>query len=297
MAPQQEISIGSSRFHSPLRYPGGKAALSGFLAETIKRNGLESCAYLEPFAGGAGAALQLLVDDVVSELYLNDADPRIHAFWLAALNHSERFADAILSVPLTIDEWQRQREVCSYGKNSDQFALGFATFYLNRCNRSGIIIGAAPIGGYDQGTAWKMSARFYRETLAKRVLELGRMRSRIKVTNFDASQFLRLYLPNPKHKRDAFVYLDPPYRSNSTRLYMNLYEDADHIRLADFIQRQNGVNWLMSYNDCPFIRDLYAPCHQSNRSLWYSLQRKRSTEELIISPPWVTLPVLQCPDA
>ena len=165
--------------------------------------------YLEPFAGGAGAALQLLVDDVVSELVLNDADPRIHAFWLAALNESERFADAILAVPLTIDEWKRQREVCSSSNKSNQFALGFATFYLNRCNRSGIILGAAPIGGYEQNGDWKISARFYRQTLAKRVLALGEMRSRIRVTNFDASQFLRLYLPNPKHGEDAFTYLDP----------------------------------------------------------------------------------------
>ena len=232
----------------------------------------------------------MLVDGTVSELFLNDADPRIYAFWLAVLNEPRRFADEILSIPLTIDEWKHQRAVCSDGNNSDQFALGFATFYLNRCNRSGIILGAAPIGGYEQKADWKMSARFYRQTLAERVLALGQMRSRISVTNFDASQFLRLYLPNPKHRRDAFVYLDPPYRSNSNRLYMNHYVDADHIRLADFIQRKTEVNWMMSYDDCPFIRDLYAQCHQSSLSLLYSLQRKRATEELIICPAWVMLP-------
>ena len=285
------------RFQSPLRYPGGKSALSGFLAETIKRNGLKGCTYLEPFAGGAGAALQLLADDVVSELCLNDADPRIHAFWLAALNESDRFADAILSIPLTIDEWKRQQNVCADGDNRDQFALGFATFYLNRCNRSGIILGAAPIGGYGQKSDWKMSARFYRQTLARRILALGKMRSQISVTNFDASQFLRLYLPNPKHRRDVFVYLDPPYRSNSNRLYMNHYVDADHIRLADFIQRKTEVNWVMSYDDCPFIRDLYAQCHQSSRPLLYSLQRKRTTEELLIYPPWVMLPAPEIANA
>ena len=282
------------RFQSPLRYPGGKSALSGFLAETIERNGLKDCTYLEPFAGGAGAALQLLVDGVVSELLLNDADPRIHAFWLSVLNESERFADAILSVPLTIDEWKRQREVCTNGNSRNQFALGFATFYLNRCNRSGIILGAAPVGGYEQEGRWKMDARFYRQTLAKRVLVLGEMRSRIRVTNFDAAQFLRLYLPNPEHGQSAFTYLDPPYRSSSNRLYMNHYVDADHIRLADFIQRQTRVNWVMSYDDCLFIRDLYAPCRQTSRSLLYSLQRKRSTEELIICPPWVSLPDPEC---
>ena len=240
---QQESSVDTVRFQSPLRYPGGKSVLSGLLAETIKRNGLNGCRYLEPFAGGAGAALQLLADGVVSELILNDADPRIYAFWFAALNEPERFADAILSTPLSVDEWKRQREICSQENHGDQFELGFATFYLNRCNRSGIILGAAPIGGYEQKGDWKMGARFYRATLAQRVLALGERQGQIRVTNFDASQFLRLYLPNPKNGRETFTYLDPPYRSNSNRLYMNYYVDADHIRLADFIQRQIGIDW------------------------------------------------------
>ena len=76
---------------------------------------------------------------------------------------------------------------------------------------------------------------------------------------------------------------------------MNRYVDADHIRLADFIQRRTRVNWVMSYDDCQFIRDLYAPCYQTSRSLFYSLQRKRSTKELIICPPWVSLPDPECP--
>ena len=163
--------------------------LSGFLADTIQLNGLSGCAYLEPFAGGAGAALQLLHDGVVSTLHLNDADPRIHAFWDSVLNHTERFADAIESATLTIDEWLRQQEICDRAETEDPFELGFATFYLNRCNRSGIIRGAAPIGGYAQSGKWKMNARFYRQTLAERVRAIGESRDSIYVTNDDALSF------------------------------------------------------------------------------------------------------------
>ena len=135
---------------SPLRYPGGKAALAAFLARAIELNGLAGCSYFEPFAGGAGAALRLLKAEVVSEIHLNDWDPCIAAFWNAALTESERFAAAIQSVPLNISEWRRQQSIYAGGGNGNAFELGFATFYLNRCNRSGMLSGAGPIGGYEQ---------------------------------------------------------------------------------------------------------------------------------------------------
>ena len=281
------------RFHSPLRYPGGKAALSGFLADTIRLNGLTGCSYFEPFAGGAGAALQLLHDGVVSALHLNDADPRIHAFWVAVLNHTERFADAVASANLTIDEWHRQRDICDRADTRDTFELGFATFYLNRCNRSGIIRGAAPIGGYEQSGKWKMDARFYRETLAERVRAIGERRDCIYITNCDVLSFLEHHLPSGDDRQQVFIYLDPPYYSNSKRLYMNVYEDTDHKRLSTFMHGHIGNDWLMSYDDDPFITALYQTHEISKLSLAYSLQRKRKSEELLIRPPGVLIPTLE----
>ena len=153
------------KFASPLRYPGGKAALAPFLGETITLNGLSGCTYFEPFAGGAGTALQLLRNGVVSEVHINDIDPCIVAFWRSVLGEPERFADAIMSAKLDVDEWKRQRGIYKSQDASKQFDLGFATFYLNRCNRSGVLSGAAPIGGYEQTGKWKIDARFYRESL------------------------------------------------------------------------------------------------------------------------------------
>ena len=277
------------RFDSPLRYPGGKASLAGFLARTIKLNGLYGCPYFEPFAGGAGAALRLLREGVVSELYLNDLDPRVYAFWNAALDESRKFADAIRSVPLNIEEWRNQRQVCALGDPGKQFELGFATFYLNRCNRSGIVHGAAPIGGYAQSGPWKIDARFYRESLAERILAIGRRREQIHVTNMDAQDFLGNRLPCGSGRTSAFVYLDPPYYSNGNRLYMNLYSDQDHINLATYIQQQCDVNWVMSYDDTAFVRHLYQACDIAQFSLGYSLHKKRKTQELLISPPRVKI--------
>lgn len=278
------------RLDSPLRYPGGKASLSDFLARTIAANGLVGCSYFEPFAGGGGAALRLLRDDVVSVLYLNDVDPCIAAFWEAVLHEPERFAEAILSVPLNIMEWKRQKIIYERADRRDLFALGFSTFYLNRCNRSGVLFGAAPIGGYAQAGDWRMDVRFNRERLAKRVRALGLQREQIHVSNMDARAFLIKYVPQGRQRTRVFVYLDPPYYSNGNRLYLNFYKDQDHRNLSRYIQRQTVLHWVMSYDDEKFIRDLYETSTVLRLPLQYSLQRKKRAQELLIAPAHVQLP-------
>ena len=245
------------KFGSPLRYPGGKTALAPFLASTIKLNHLSGCAYYEPFAGGAGAALRLLQQDVVAEIHLNDLDHRITAFWTAVLDHTERFAEAIMSIPVTIDEWKNQQEICKSADPSRVFELGFSAFYLNRCNRSGIILGAAPIGGYGQTGQWGIDSRFYRETLANRVRAIGDKGERIYVTNKDACAFLSENLTEKRGQEDIFVYLDPPYYLNGSRLYMNAYKNQDHEELAQYIKKQDQFGWIMSYDNTDSIRELY----------------------------------------
>lgn len=277
------------KFNSPLRYPGGKTALAPFLAKTIELNQLSGCSYFEPFAGGAGAALRLLQEGVVAEIHLNDLDHRISAFWTAVLNYTERFADYIMSVPVTLEEWERQREICNSADPSKVFELGFSTFYLNRCNRSGIILDAAPIGGYAQTGKWKIDSRFYRETLVKRVLAIGKRRKQISITNMDARDFL-VKASMKREQNNIFVYLDPPYYSNGSRLYMNPYEDQGHEELAHYIKKQDQFVWIMSYDDTNFIRGLYKECKLSYHPIDYILQRRRKEQELLISPTHVAIP-------
>ncbi len=272
------------KFDSPLRYPGGKAPLATLLSRTIELNGMSGCSYFEPFAGGAGVALRLLREGTASEVYLNDLDAHIYSFWCAALYESERFADAVLSVPLTLAEWRRQKQICIRADSTQPFEIGFATFYLNRCNRSGIILGSAPIGGYAQSGKWMMNARFYRETLAERVLAIGRQRDQIHITNMDALDFLVTRLSCRDEQKPSFAYLDPPYHEKGNRLYMNFYSDDDHRALARYIQEQDDLPWVISYDDSDYIRKLYSTCNISRLSLKYSLQRRRKAQELLIWP-------------
>lgn len=271
-------------FDSPLRYPGGKTSLSKFLSRTIEVNGLSGCSYYEPFAGGAGAALSLLKSGIVTDLHLNDLDIGIVSFWRSVLYEPKRFIDAIFSTQLNLGEWRRQLEIRQLADPNRPFDLGFATFYLNRCNRSGIILGAAPIGGYSQSGNWKIGVRFYRETLARRVLDIGEYRERIHISQMDALDFLSTNLSIIAACPPSFVYLDPPYHVKGKRLYMNAYRDRDHQDLASFVQETQKLHWAMSYDDTDFVRELYSSCRLTSLSLNYSLQRKRRAHELFILP-------------
>lgn len=264
--------------------------MSGLLADVVDLNDLRGCAYYEPYAGGAGAALDLLRTGVVSEIFINDADLRVGAFWESALGETMRFVERIFEVPLTIEEWRRQRAVCANPGTGDRFSVGFSAFYMNRCNRSGVLTGSGPIGGHAQAGKWSLGVRFNREALAERILALGRYRDRIRVSNRDAIEFLKDSLPRGVARKRVLVYLDPPYVEKGKRLYLNSYGTRDHAALARYIIAQTTLPWVMSYDDTGLIRRLYAELQLGELPIRYSLQNKRSASELLIAPHRVALP-------
>lgn len=273
--------------HSPLRYPGGKGVLSDFMIDVILCNNLEGCSYIEPFAGGAGAALTLLFEGIVKELYLNDADKTISAFWHSVLTETDSLLKMLNDTKVTIDEWQRQKKIF-LNEREDLLKLGFALFFLNRCNRSGIIYSAGPIGGYKQAGNWRIDVRFNKYSLKKRIEKIALHKDRIIVHNEDAVQFLKMMPDNILST--AFVYLDPPYFMKGKKLYMNYYREDDHIELSHYIEGWGNIHWLMTYDDVGFIRNLYKRHRLFSYHLNYSLQNKRKGEELLIVPANVYLP-------
>ena len=148
-------------YPSPLRYPGGKASLADFFESAIEALGLSRPTYVEPYAGGAGAGLELLYRGVVKRVVINDLDRSIYAVWTSMLDRTDDFLKRLEATPLTVDEWMRQREIyrARDEMDLDMLDLGFATFYLNRTNRSGVLRGGI-IGGLEQAGTYKMDARF-----------------------------------------------------------------------------------------------------------------------------------------
>lgn len=274
---------------SPLRYPGGKASISGLLEDVIDLNNLRGCSYYEPYAGGAGAALTLLQRKSVSSIHINDADPRVFAFWTSVLNDTSHFVDRIFSTHVNIHTWNIQKAICNEPSRHSIYEVGFSAFFMNRCNRSGMLRGAGPIGGMAQESKWRMDVRFNREALSKRILEIARMKDSIKVYNMDAIEFLKLKLPRGRGRTSVFAYLDPPYVNKADRLYMNTYEQKDHRDIASYLIRQHNLPWILSYDDTQLIRTLYSGNKITNIPIRYSLQSKRLAKELVIAPNHVTL--------
>ncbi len=275
--------------HSPLRYPGGKSRLSDFLAALITTNNLQDGIYVEPYAGGAGAALALLLSERVSHIFINDIDARVTAFWTAILRHTRRFLRRLNEAPITLEEWNRQQRIYLKPTRHSQFKVGFATFYLNRCNRSGILTNAGPIGGRDQSGRWKIDARFNKGELARRIVRIALYKERIAVFNMDAIDFLRKEIVNSGLLKRSLIYLDPPYYIKGKRLYLNYYQHDDHAQLARFIRKQKDIKWILSYDNVPQIRELYSGMDQVPFNLRYSAHVAKVGSELLIYDNTITI--------
>src|SRR5262249_28590915 len=161
--------------------------------------------------------------------------------------------------------WRAHREVVRHPEQHNLHDLGFSTFYLNRCNRSGVLT-AGVIGGINQRGQWRIDARFTRNELIKRIETIAARRNQITVTNLDAEDFMTERvnaLP-----RTTLVYCDPPYFARAERLYLNVYEPDDHARLAKFIQKKLRRPWVVSYDNHTTIAALY----RGRRQFRYSIQ-------------------------
>jgi DNA adenine methylase len=268
---------------SPLRYPGGKQALTGTLAGLLRGAGHEDGVYVEPYAGGAGAALSLLFGEYVRELLLNDADFRVYAFWRAALFETEHLLRLIHDTPVTVKQWDLQRRIYRNAGQHSTLKVGFATFFLNRCNRSGIIGNGGIIGGRSQAGRWKIDVRFNKEELARRIERIALYSNRIHVFNMDGIKFLHGLSEVAKREASYFVYLDPPYFAKGQQLYLNYYTLEDHKALASYLATR-GFAWAMTYDDVPEIRDLYRTKLTIPIKIHYSARKVRSATELLILP-------------
>lgn len=269
-------------YASPLRYPGGKSSLSPLLADVISKNKLHDGAYAEPFAGGAGAALNLLFAEYVQDLYLNDLDLCVYSFWDSILKDTTRFIDLIENTPITIDEWYKNKNIVDNPSKFSRLKLGFAAFFLNRTNRSGILKKAGPIGGYHQSGEWKLDVRFNKPDLIERIQIIADYSDRINFSNLDAIDFLSgIVLPIAK-KQKIIVYLDPPYYEKGKDLYLNHYAHADHQVLSHLLLNSQHFSWILSYDNTDPIKSLYKEVDIIPFSLKYSAQNKRQGSELLI---------------
>lgn len=265
---------------SPLRYPGGKTAIWPLVSKLILDNGFSKGVYVEPYAGGCGLALTLLLKNYVHELHLNDLDRSIYCFWQAILNEEERFIARILETEVTINEWHKQREIQLDKDSADDFELGFSSFFLNRTNRSGIILKAGVIGGLGQAGDYKLDCRFNKAGLIDRIRRINKYKSRIHLYNMDAVDFVKHNESRLPLERTIYC-IDPPYFSKGSTLYTNFYEEDDHVEIANTLLNSKS-SWILTYDNALEIQRLYSNKRQFHFNINYSAQDKKIGTELLV---------------
>ena len=274
--------------YSPLRYPGGKTAAYGLVAKFITANNLKGCHYVEPYAGGCGLALALLYSQQVSEIHINDLDKGIWSFWYAVLNHPQELIRLIKLMPVSVLQWEKQKEISENPDRQDTLTLGFATFFLNRTNRAGIINKAGMIGGKAQAGNYKLDSRFNKENLINRIARVAKYKNRIHLSNQDAIDFMQA--ANINLPLESLFFIDPPYFKQGASLYTHFYNQADHSKLAQNILQLSRL-WLLTYDDTDDVKQLYR-ARQFQIKLNYYANVKRLALELLFVSDGLKLPRL-----
>lgn len=269
----------SNKLYTPLRYPGGKARFAPLIAKLMHANGLAGGHYLEPYAGGAGVALELLFHGNASHIHINDFDPALYDFWVSVTRQPEAMLKLLHDTPVDMNQWYHWRSVLRGEIDVCQVERGFATLFMNRTNRSGVLKGGV-IGGLGQAGDYKLDARFKKDVLATRIEKIAKYAASISVYNEDAWALLkrcRDFLPCK-----SLIYLDPPYYVKGQGLYRNFYEHEDHAVIAKLLNSSRfSRHWVVSYDNVTEIQQMYRMSHAYTYGLNYTAQRRYVGSEVM----------------
>lgn len=269
---QSKLTNGSN---TPLRYPGGKGKITHFVANVLETNHITGT-YIEPFAGGAGVAINLLLSGRVDAVIINDLDDGVYSFWYSLVNEPEYLLREIDRVPFDYSDekptaqsskyseyWKAIRKRYDFNHYSDIRRKGFDFFMLNRMNVSGVIKGG-PIGGAAQDGKYNISSRFNKSTLKKRIERIAAEKERITVSNLEASHFFKL-LSDGKFcdMKNSLIFADPPFtmcRDGIFIIHMQPQPSTLWLRSASSLSRIGTGYSLMTkrlkYAGCIPIRTL-----------------------------------------
>lgn len=281
---------------NPLRYPGAKRSLTNYIDELIQANNLQGCRFYEPYAGSAAVGLELIQRDVIGTLVLCEKDILISALWSCVFNQTDELCNLIQNTPISIETWHKlepYRQVTDINEYP-LIELGFAGLFFNRTNFSGIIK-ANPIGGIKQTSKYKIDCRFNKEKIIEIIQRLGQYRNQVEVYHGDALEFMKSQ-QNHFLRENCFAYFDPPYYEKGSKIYRFYYRNQDHIDLCKYVSHVQHLDWIISYDDAPFICSLYGDTGAQYRPFFLdyccaSKVRTQGQELLISNLPLPPFPV------
>jgi len=242
---------------SPLRYPGGKTRAIPILTPRIPEG---TTTLLSPFFGGGSFELSLKNVNIKA----NDIFEPLYTFWSEVKRDPRRVVtDIALEMPVSKEKF------LGFRKHPNISAAEY--FIINRCSFSGSTF----CGGYSQQAAHGRLT----ESSIDRILKLDL--SRVQFERLDCIDFLRKNPPGP----GVFIYADPPYYIDS---YVygrdgDLHQNFNHEAFRTYMMTRN--DWIMSYNDCEYIRSLYHGCRFEIVKWSYGMNSSKRSNEMLIYPP------------
>lgn len=266
------------------RYPGGKSKLQKQLLPLLESTDT-TLEYREPFFGGGSVGLAFLkANPSWSHVWINDFDPGIACLWEAVIQKPEELKQKVRDFVPTVAAFDEMKRLLTAPKRIfDMVEWGFMKLAIHQISYSGLgTMSGGPLGGREQKSAYPIDCRWSPEHICRKIdthhKQLGAHTLRLDgCTNVDFEVLIR-------HSDPAVLYLDPPYYEKGNELYQFGFAEADHLRLAAAL-RNCGHHWVLSYDDCEFVRDMYSSWAViQSVDVNYTINSSRNKPELFIMP-------------
>ncbi|SRR5258707_8250407 len=254
------------------RYPGSKSKIINQLCAKILLN--KNNNYIEPFFGTGVIGWNLL--NKFNLFTFNDKDNDIYLLWHTIHHDSDYLKELILSFTPSTESYAYFLD-CLEKQLLSNTEIAFMKLAIHQMSYSGLGTLSGPIGGWKQLGDYGIGCRYNSKLLCNKIDQYNNLMlgNKIILSNLDFSEI--------EYPDDCCVYLDPPYFRNSNQLYSIHFKNEDHIRLCNFLH-SSSFQWLLSYDDCPEIKDIYNWANISEISFTYTLNsftNNRRTELLI----------------
>ena len=247
-----------------LRYPGGKAKAIKVLSQYVPQ---DTKKVVSPFFGGGSFEFYLSEQGIEVEGY--DIFKPVVNFWKVVKYQPAELVVFIRSLlPITKEKFSYLQQVLRE-KNDSLFKTDLEAaaifFVLNRCSFSGTTLS----GGYSK----EANAGRLTDSAIDKIISFN---SQIDVF---ARSFEEV-IPNA----EGLLFCDPPYYlGKKSNLYGNngdTHKDFNHELLAELLKKKD--NWILCYNNDPYIKELYKDYRIENPSWNYGMSNDKGSKEVLI---------------